>query len=63
MDHVVTPEERLFDKLDRDRFDSDGLARGLAGRFSVVAAVLRAPGAFATSAARRICGTTRAAWS
>ncbi len=35
-----------FDKLDRDHFDSDGLSRGLAGTFSVVAAVLRAPGAF-----------------
>jgi len=35
----------ILEKLSRDEFDSDGLARGLAGRFSVVAAVLRAPGA------------------
>jgi hypothetical protein len=36
----------LFERLGRDQFDSDGLARGLAGRFSVVAAILRAPGAY-----------------
>lgn len=35
----------ILEKLGRDQFDSDGLSRGLAGRFSVVAAVLRAPGA------------------
>jgi hypothetical protein len=37
---------KLFDKLGSDVFDSDGLRRGLAGRFSVVGAILRAPGAF-----------------
>jgi len=42
-----TPEARLFDKLDRDEFNSDHLTRGLAGPFSVVGALLRAPGAFA----------------
>lgn len=36
----------FFEKLESDRFDSDGLARGMLGRFSVVGAVLRAPGAF-----------------
>lgn len=41
-----TAEERLYEKLDRDVFDSDGLARGLGGRLSVVGAILRAPGAF-----------------
>jgi hypothetical protein len=35
----------MLEKLSRDEFDSDALSRGLAGRFSVVAAVLRAPGA------------------
>ena len=35
----------ILEKLSRDEFDSDALSRGLAGRFSVVAAVLRAPGA------------------
>ena len=43
---MATSELSLFDKMERDQFDSDGLTRGLAGRFSVVAAVLRAPGAF-----------------
>lgn len=43
---TVNPELRLIEKLDGDRFDSDGLTRGLTGPFSVVAAVLRAPGAF-----------------
>jgi len=38
MDHL--------EKLELDRFDSDGLTRGALGPFSVVAAVLRAPGAF-----------------
>lgn len=42
----ATPQARLFDKLGRDEFDSDGLFRGLFGPFSVVAAILRAPGAF-----------------
>jgi hypothetical protein len=46
MNTAATTHPGPFDKLDRDQFDSDGLARGLAGRFSVVAAVLRAPGAF-----------------
>jgi hypothetical protein len=46
MTTAATAHPGPFDKLDRDQFDSDGLARGLAGRFSVVAAVLRAPGAF-----------------
>jgi hypothetical protein len=41
---ATTPETRQFEKLERDEFDSDGL-RGLIGRFSVVAAILRAPGA------------------
>lgn len=40
------PPSALFEKLGRDQFDSDGLARGLLGRFSVAGAVLRAPGAF-----------------
>ncbi|HVR86374.1 MAG TPA: hypothetical protein VMU54_18780 [Planctomycetota bacterium] len=40
-----TPDSRLFDKLDRDEFDSDRLLRGLTGPFSVVGAILRAPGA------------------
>ena len=35
----------ILEKLSRDEFDSDGLSRGLAGRFTVVGAVLRAPGA------------------
>ena len=42
----MTPEARLFDKLDRDEFNSDGLTRGLTGPFSVIGAILRAPGAF-----------------
>jgi hypothetical protein len=42
----LTPEARLFDKLDRDEFNSDSLTRGLSGPFSVVGAILRAPGAF-----------------
>src|SRR6185436_18003380 len=46
MTSAATTHPGPFDKLDRDHFDSDGLARGLGGRFSVVAAVLRAPGAF-----------------
>jgi len=46
MTTTATPEVRLFDKLERDQFDSAVLTRGLAGRFAVVAAVLRAPGAF-----------------
>ncbi|MBI3858376.1 MAG: hypothetical protein HY293_22050 [Planctomycetes bacterium] len=36
----------ILEKLAQDEFDSDGLGRGVLGSFSVVAAVLRAPGAF-----------------
>lgn len=36
----------ILEKLELDQFDSDGLRRGALGPFSVVAAVLRAPGAF-----------------
>ncbi len=36
----------MIEKLDQDEFDSDGLRRSALGPFSVVAAVLRAPGAF-----------------
>jgi len=46
MSTTALADAKLFDKLERDQFDSDGLARGLGGRFSVVAAILRAPGAF-----------------
>ncbi|MBV8881126.1 MAG: hypothetical protein JO332_14265 [Planctomycetaceae bacterium] len=46
MNAPMNPEARLFDKLDRDEFDSDRLRRGLSGPFSVVGALLRAPGAF-----------------
>ncbi|HZF00142.1 MAG TPA: hypothetical protein VE981_24240 [Planctomycetota bacterium] len=42
----MTADAKLFDKLGRDVFDSDGLSRGLGGRFLVVGAILRAPGAF-----------------
>jgi len=36
----------LIEKLAKDEFDSDALRRGALGPFSVVGAVLRAPGAF-----------------
>jgi hypothetical protein len=44
MNPPATPESMQFDKLERDEFNSDVL-RGLLGRFAVVAAILRAPGA------------------
>ncbi len=43
----ATAESRLFDKLERDEFDSGALRRGLAGRFAVIGAVLKAQGAVA----------------
>lgn len=46
MSTPTTPEARLFDKLDRDQFDSDGLLRGLAGPLTVIGVILRTPGAF-----------------
>lgn len=42
----MTADAKLFEKLGRDEFDSAALARGVMGRFSVVGAILRAPGAF-----------------
>lgn len=45
MSTTTTPEAALFEKLERDVFDSDGLTRGFRGRLSVVGALLRAPGA------------------
>jgi len=41
----LTPEARLFDKLERDAFDSDAMARGGAARLSAAGAVLKAQGA------------------
>ncbi len=42
----ATPQARLFEKLDRDEFDSDRLARSPIGTFAVVGVLLHAPGAF-----------------
>lgn len=49
-----------LEKLELDHFDSDGLRRGALGPFSVVAAVLRAPGAFIRdlNVARNLAGYT-----
>jgi hypothetical protein len=41
----VSPDAVLFEKLDRDQFDSDTMARGGAARFSVVGAILKSQGA------------------
>ena len=41
----VHSESVLFEKLDRDQFDSDAMARGGVARFSVVGAVLKSQGA------------------
>lgn len=41
----LTPEAMLFDKLERDAFDSDAMALGGAARLSAAGAVLKAQGA------------------
>src|SRR5438105_3150180 len=41
----LSSESVLFDKLDRDQFDSDAMARGGVARFSVVGAILKSQGA------------------
>jgi hypothetical protein len=46
MDTPATPNARLFEKFDRDEFDSDRLSISPLGIFAVAGVLLRTPGAF-----------------
>ena len=48
-----TPQSRFLGKLERDQFDSDAMARGVARRLSVAAAIMTAPGAVIRDLGRR----------